>query len=105
MRRLAIVLGGLGAVLASLAGAFAAPAGATVPRADADAAAPPVNVVQISGFLDPITLDEWTRAIDRAETSGAVALVVQLNSKGSVLSAKTNFISGSPQPSTRAVSV
>lgn len=86
MRRLAIVLGGLGAVLASLAGAFAAPAGATVARADAPATNPPVNVVQISGFLDPITLDEWSRAIDRAETSGAVALVVQLNSKGSVVS-------------------
>ena len=86
MRRLAIVLGGLAAVLASVVGASASPATAAASPAAAASTDPVVNVVQISGFIDAITLDEWTRAIERAETDGAVALVVQLNSKGAIVS-------------------
>lgn len=85
MRRLAIVLAGLAAVLAPLMGSFGtSPASA----AEAPAQQAPVDVVQISGFLDRITLDEWTRAIERAETKGAQALIIQLNSKGAVVSSR-----------------
>ena len=84
MRRLAIVLGGLAAVLAPLVGSLGtSPARA----ATGPAAAAPVDVVQISGLLDRITLDEWNRAITRAERGGAQALIVQLNAKGAAVSA------------------
>lgn len=84
MRRLAIVLAGLAAVLTPVLGSFGTSASAA---SDDAALAPPVDVVQISGFLDRITVDEWTRAIERAETGGAQALIVQLNSKGAVVPA------------------
>lgn len=48
---------------------------------------PPVDVLQVGGFLDPIMANGITRAIDRAETDGAQALVLQVNIKGTVLSA------------------
>ena len=80
MRRLAIALCGMAAVVAAVQLGGGAAAGA-----DAPAAAPPVDVVQISGFVDRITLDAWRRAIERAERNGAQALVVQLNSKGAVV--------------------
>ena len=82
MRRLAIALCGMAAVVAAvqLGGGTGAAA-----ADDAPAAAPPVDVVQISGFVDRITLDAWRRAIERAERNGAQALVVQLNSKGAVV--------------------
>lgn len=83
MRRLAIVLGGLAAVLAPVLGSFGTPAAAAAD--DTAALAAPVDVVQISGFLDRITVDELTRSIERAETGGAQALIVQLNSKGAVV--------------------
>ncbi len=83
MRRLAIVLGGLAAVLAPVVGSFGTPAAAAAD--DPATLAAPVDVVQISGFLDRITLDQLTRSIERAETGGAQALIVQLNSKGAVV--------------------
>ncbi|MBW3548209.1 MAG: hypothetical protein KY452_08785, partial [Actinobacteria bacterium] len=45
-----------------------------------------VNVVQVSGYLDPVLVDFLTDAIDASEREGAEALVVQLDSPGSVLS-------------------
>ena len=88
MRRLAIVLGGLAAVLAPMAGSFGTSPAAAATSDPPVVATAGVDVVQISGLLDGITVDAWRRAIDRAEAGGAQALVVQLNSKGAVVSAE-----------------
>lgn len=45
-----------------------------------------VNVVQVSGYLDPVLVDFLADAIDASEREGAEALVVQLDSPGSVVS-------------------
>ena len=45
-----------------------------------------VNVVEVSGLLDPVLVDFLNDAIDESERSGAEALVVQLDSRGSVVS-------------------
>ncbi|MBW3575579.1 MAG: hypothetical protein KY450_12040 [Actinobacteria bacterium] len=44
-----------------------------------------VNVVQVSGYLDPVLADFLGDAIDESERGGAEALVIQLDSPGSVL--------------------
>lgn len=82
MRRLAIVL--LAAAAALLVGdAFGAP---PVHAQDDDAAAlAPVDVLQVSGLIDPIQVDSITAAIERAGQNGAQALVLQLNSTGAVI--------------------
>lgn len=46
---------------------------------------PPVDVLQVSGYLDPIMSNGISRAIDRAANDGAQALVLQMNIKGTVL--------------------
>lgn len=46
---------------------------------------PPVDVLQVSGYLDRILASEIRHAIDRAETTGAQALVLQMNSRGAVI--------------------
>ena len=40
-------------------------------------ATPPVDVLQVSGYLDRILANEIRNAIERAETDGAQALVLQ----------------------------
>jgi membrane-bound serine protease (ClpP class) len=45
-----------------------------------------VTVIEASGLLDPVLVDFVDTQIARAERQGAVALVVQLNSEGSVVS-------------------
>lgn len=45
----------------------------------------PVDVLQVSGLMDDIVVDEIVQAIERAETNGAQALVLQLNSKAAVV--------------------
>lgn len=45
-----------------------------------------VDVVQISGFIDPVVVDFLYKTIDRAERAGIEALVIQLNSQRSVVS-------------------
>ncbi len=83
MRRLAISL------LAVLAGLLllAAPAGAQSDGEDADSAEDaPVDVLQVSGLFDPILIDEIRAAIDRADEGGAQALILQINSNGTVVS-------------------
>lgn len=70
----------LGLALVALA-SWAVPAGAQ----DTAGARPFVNVVQVTGFLDPVMTDFLERAIDESERGGAEALVVQLDSPGSVL--------------------
>ncbi|MEL6892587.1 MAG: hypothetical protein AAFP84_13380, partial [Actinomycetota bacterium] len=89
MRRLAISL------LTILAGLmlFGAPAGAQSDDTTGDDAAsggtelaPPVDVLQVSGLFDPILIDEIRSAISRADDTGAQALVLQINSNGTVVS-------------------
>ena len=85
MRRLAIAalitIGGLGIL--------AGPASATSePTEDRDAAAAdldPVDVLQVTGLVDTIVVDEIERAIDRAQADGSQALVLQMNSRASVV--------------------
>ncbi len=69
-------------VVAFVAGLWSVlPAGAqsqTGPR-------PFVNVVQVTGYLDPVMADFIDRAITESERGGAEVLVLQLDSPGSVL--------------------
>jgi membrane-bound serine protease (ClpP class) len=45
----------------------------------------PVDVLQVSGFFDSIVVDEIEKAITRAETNGAQALILQMNSKAALV--------------------
>ena len=78
MRRLLIAL--LGSIAAI--GLFAAPAAAQ----DAEDPVAPVDVLQVSGLFDDIIVAEIHDAIDRALAEGSQALVLQVNSRGSVVS-------------------
>ncbi|WP_420451608.1 NfeD family protein [Ilumatobacter sp.] len=77
MRRLAI---GLLVTLATLA-LVGGPAGAQ----DDPAETPAVDVLQVSGFVDPILVESIRDAIDRAVEGRAQALVLQVNSRGTVV--------------------
>lgn len=46
-----------------------------------------VDVIEVSGLLDPVLADFLTRALGDATSGGAEALIVQLNSSGSLLGA------------------
>jgi membrane-bound serine protease (ClpP class) len=41
--------------------------------------------LQVSGYIDPILVDEIDEAIDRAEQDGSQALILQVNSDGTVV--------------------
>ena len=45
----------------------------------------PVDVLQVSGFIDDILIDEIGNAIERAQNSGAQALILQVNSDGTIV--------------------
>ena len=75
MRRLAIALIALGAVLGLASAAQGQETGT-----------PPVDVVEVSGLLDDVNADFVRRSIERAETDGAQALVLQMNSKDATVS-------------------
>ncbi|WP_394934278.1 NfeD family protein [uncultured Ilumatobacter sp.] len=45
----------------------------------------PVDVLQVSGFMDDILISEIRNAIERADDSGAQALILQVNSDGTVV--------------------
>jgi membrane-bound serine protease (ClpP class) len=85
-----------GALLVSLAVliglvAIAGPAASAPRRAQAAGATPrsdTVSVVKVSGRLDPVLADFVDTAIDDAVRQGRVALVLQLNSKGALISDK-----------------
>ena len=93
MRRLLIAL--LGAI--ALLGIAAAPAAAQDttdpvdtagdPEANPDVA--PVDVLQVNGLFDDIIVEEIGAAIDRAVEQGSQALVLQVNSRGAVVSDAT----------------
>jgi membrane-bound serine protease (ClpP class) len=50
---------------------------------------PFVDVVQVAGYLDPVVVDFLGDAIDDAEQGGAEALIIQLDSPGSVVDTAT----------------
>ena len=45
----------------------------------------PVDVLQVSGFVDDILIDEISNAIERAQNGGAQALILQVNSDGTIV--------------------
>src|SRR5216684_2837074 len=62
-----------------------------------------IDVVQINGLIDPIEADFLRRSTRAAAAGGAVALVVQLNSGGGVVSQRridtlTSAIADAPVP-------
>lgn len=77
MRRLAIVC-----VLLATLGTLGAPSAGAQP---AGGAAPFVDVVQVAGYLDPVVVDFLEGALADAERGGAEALVIQLDSPGSLV--------------------
>ena len=80
IRRLAIALLGLAGV-ASTVVALAQPASAQrAPARDH------IDVIEVSGLVDPVVADFVVDALGAAEAGGALALVVQLDSGGGVLS-------------------
>jgi membrane-bound serine protease (ClpP class) len=63
----------------------------------------PIDVLQVSGFMDEILVTEIGSAIDRAAEGDAQALILQVNSKGTVVSDRDverllERIAGSPVP-------
>ena len=46
----------------------------------------PVDVLQVSGLIDPVVVDQIEQAIDRAATDGAQALILQMNTRAAVVS-------------------
>jgi membrane-bound serine protease (ClpP class) len=49
----------------------------------------PVDVLQVSGLFDEVQVKSVSDAIDRSVASGSQALILQMNSKGSVVSDET----------------
>src|SRR6188472_1815451 len=66
---------------------FIPPAGAAGPGAEATGGGGHVAVVEVSGLLDEVLVDFIDTQISDAEESGALSLVLQLNSSGAVVDA------------------
>jgi membrane-bound serine protease (ClpP class) len=77
-----LLLGGFG-LLAGAAGSAHATSDPPDPGSVAQA---PVDIVEVSGLVDEVVADDLTKAIERAASGGAQALILQLNSKGAVIS-------------------
>jgi membrane-bound serine protease (ClpP class) len=76
----------LTAVLAAIAaGVFASSAAAAQGVTDAAELAP-VDVFEVSGLIDAVMVEEIGKAIDRASSSDAQALILQMNTRGAVVS-------------------
>ncbi len=90
MRRLAIGMLTLMAGLTLLAPNARAQNG-TNDSTDADSTGPTaaevgrIDVLQVSGFIDPIIVNSIESAIDRADEQGSQALILQVNSDGTVV--------------------
>jgi membrane-bound serine protease (ClpP class) len=92
LRRLAIALLTTAAGLSLFAGGVSAQddQGGDDPTPDTvvtpgGATIAPVDVLQVSGFMDDILVAEIHDAIERADDSGAQALILQVNSDGTVV--------------------
>jgi membrane-bound serine protease (ClpP class) len=55
------------------------------PSATSDSAVGRVDVLQVSGFIDPILVEAIDDAIDRAADGGSQALILQVNSDGTLV--------------------
>lgn len=78
-----------GVFLMVTAGSADAATGTTrpdAPRADSTKDRGQVDVVKVSGLLDPVLADLVISSVGEAERNGSVALVLQLNSSGAVIS-------------------
>ena len=78
MRRLLIVM------LAAIA-AFGA-VGSSAAAQDDTAVTAPVDVLQVNGLFDDIVVEEIGAAIDRADEQGSQALILQVDSRGAIVS-------------------
>ena len=93
-------------VLAAIAvGIFTAPAPATAQTSaqTTSQASGTAIVTKISGLLDPVMADFLESSLDEAANTGAVLLVLQVNSKGAIISdskleSLANRIAASPVP-------
>lgn len=88
MRRLSTAV--VAAALLIGAAWSAAPAATAAGRTDASprtsADVPMVAIVKVSGLIDPVLADFLTRSVHQAEAQGAIGMVLQVNSPGSVIS-------------------
>jgi len=65
--------------------ALATLSGQSASAADSGAAMAPVDVVEVSGLVDNIVADSITNALVRSQNNGSQAVILQLNSEGSVI--------------------
>jgi len=89
VRRLLIALLGAIALLGVAAPASAQDGGdeaTTTDEATAGASVAPVDVVQVNGLFDDIVVDEIDDAIARAVDNGSQAVILQVDSRGAVVS-------------------
>jgi len=96
VRRLAITiliapfvgLAGLSLLSPSVHASAPSTSPAAVDTSDATDASelPPVDVLQVSGIFDKIVVRSIVEAIERAESNGSQALILQLTSRGAVVS-------------------
>jgi membrane-bound serine protease (ClpP class) len=77
-----LLISGAGVLLAAAGPAAAATRGQGPTATDAGF----VDVVEVSGLLDPVLVDFIEGSIEQAQRDGAIALVLQLNSSGAVVS-------------------
>jgi membrane-bound serine protease (ClpP class) len=88
LRRLLIALLGAAGALVLAAPNGRAETAPTRPARAAEEQVPSpglVDVLQVSGLIDPIVVDAIDDAIERADADGAQALVLQVNSRGAVV--------------------
>ena len=87
MRRLAIVLIGFAALLGAASSATASTdTASTAGTTDTEStSAGVIDVLQVSGLFDEIIVDEIEQAIDGAVADGSIALILQVDSRGSVV--------------------
>ena len=60
--------------------------GAQIVNADSAEDLAPVDVVAVSGLIDHVVVDEIESALERSASNGAQAVVLQVNSRGAVVS-------------------
>lgn len=86
MRRLLIALLGALAVLGIAASPAAAHEDHDTEADETASTVPAVDVLQVAGLFDDIVVEEIGDAIDRAHADGSQALVLQVDSRGAVVS-------------------
>lgn len=77
------IVGGLSIVLAAPVLGLMSGNGVQAASDTADLA--PVDVVEVSGLIDNIVADNITKSLERSQTNGAQAVVLQMNTRGAVI--------------------